>query len=141
MGHRKNMTDTSSQTVTIIEPRTDLVPPHDFSVIFMNDDKTTVEFVINVLVNIFHYDFDDATGLTIKIHEDGSAVVAVLPYEMAEQKALETTMLARGNNFPLNVKIEPQTCPKHHVFILLLVLFCKHLVSNVLPHLERCAGC
>ena len=109
MGHRKNMTDTSSQTVTIIEPRNDLVPPHDFSVIFMNDDKTTVEFVINVLVNIFHYDFDDATGLTIKIHEDGSAVVAVLPYEMAEQKALETTMLARGNNFPLNVKIEPQT--------------------------------
>jgi ATP-dependent Clp protease adapter protein ClpS len=42
----------------------------------------------------------------MKIHEDGSAVVATLPYEMAEQKGIEVTLLARNNGFPLNVKLE-----------------------------------
>jgi ATP-dependent Clp protease adapter protein ClpS len=42
----------------------------------------------------------------MKVHEEGSAVVAVLPYEMAEQKGIEVTLLARNNGFPLQVKIE-----------------------------------
>ena len=43
------------------------------------------------------------------IHEIGSAVVAVLPYEIAEQKGIEVTVLARNNNYPLQVKLEPET--------------------------------
>ena len=42
----------------------------------------------------------------MKVHEEGSAVVAVLPYELAEQKGIEVTLLARNNGFPLQVKIE-----------------------------------
>jgi ATP-dependent Clp protease adapter protein ClpS len=45
--------------------------------------------------------------MTVKVHEDGSAIVAVLPYEMAEQKGVEVTQLARNNGFPLAVKLEP----------------------------------
>jgi ATP-dependent Clp protease adaptor protein ClpS len=43
----------------------------------------------------------------LEIHEKGSAVVAVLPYEMAEQKGVEVTVMARGAGFPLQVKLEP----------------------------------
>jgi ATP-dependent Clp protease adapter protein ClpS len=43
----------------------------------------------------------------MKIHNDGSAIVALLNYEIAEQKAVETTVIARNNNFPLDVKVKP----------------------------------
>jgi ATP-dependent Clp protease adapter protein ClpS len=45
--------------------------------------------------------------ITYDIHENGSAVVAVLPYEIAEQKGVEITMAARSQNYPLQVKLEP----------------------------------
>ena len=44
---------------------------------------------------------------TVDIHEVGSAVVAILPYEIAEQKGIEVTVSARQNNFPLQIKLEP----------------------------------
>ena len=43
------------------------------------------------------------------IHDQGSAVVAVLPYEVAEQKGIEVTVHARSNNYPLQIKLEPET--------------------------------
>jgi ATP-dependent Clp protease adaptor protein ClpS len=42
------------------------------------------------------------------IHASGSAVVAVLPYEIAEQKGVEVTMLARAQSYPLQIKLEPE---------------------------------
>ena len=103
------MTDSDIKITNKIEIRTDLVPPSNYSVIFVNDNVTTVEFVIAVLISIFSYEHPDALIMTQKIHEDGLAVVAVYSYEMAEQKALETTMMARNNSFPLMVKIEPSS--------------------------------
>ena len=87
--------------------RTDITLPPQFKVIFINDNVTTMEFVLESLITFFGYNFDDAKTLALKIHEDGSAVVAIMPYELAEQKALEVTAVARSNGFPLNIKIEP----------------------------------
>ena len=72
----------------------------------MNDDQTSMEFVIESLKVVFNYNEQDATDITMKIHDEGSAVVATLPYEMAEQKGIEVTLLARNNGYPLNVKLE-----------------------------------
>ena len=44
--------------------------------------------------------------MMVKIHEDGSAVVAVYPYELAEQKGVEVTLAARRDGYPLEVRIE-----------------------------------
>ncbi len=100
-----------SQTDTIIKPKiqvkTDVKPPSLFNVIYMNDDVTTMEFVIETLKTIFHHTDESAHDITIKIHEEGSSVVSTLPYEIAEQKGVEATMLARNNGFPLNIKLEP----------------------------------
>jgi ATP-dependent Clp protease adaptor protein ClpS len=100
-----------SKTDVIVKPRvqtkTDIRPPSLFNVIYLNDNVTTVEFVIESLKNIFHHDEETATEITHRIHEEGSSVVSTLPYEIAEQKGVEATMLARTNGFPLNVKLEP----------------------------------
>lgn len=100
------MATADPKQVVKIQPREDIPEPLDYNVIYINDEVTTMEFVIETLVVIFNYDAMAAQEMTIKVHEDGSAVVATLPYEMAEQKGVEVTMLARNNGFPLAVKIE-----------------------------------
>jgi ATP-dependent Clp protease adaptor protein ClpS len=99
-----------SKTETInrpkIAPKIGIMEPPEFRVIYINDDVTTQEFVIETLKIIFGYDEGAAEAITMKVHEEGSAVVAVLPYEIAEQKGIEVTQLARNNGFPLQIKIE-----------------------------------
>jgi ATP-dependent Clp protease adaptor protein ClpS len=51
---------------------------------------------------------ESAEKITIDIHEAGSAIVAVLPYEIAEQKGIEVTISARSQSYPLQVKLEPE---------------------------------
>jgi ATP-dependent Clp protease adaptor protein ClpS len=82
--------------------------PGHYKVIFLNDDVTPMDFVIDVLQRIFKHDHPTSHNLTLTVHTDGSAVVGVYSFEIAEQKGIETTMLARNNNFPLIVKIEKE---------------------------------
>lgn len=89
-----------------IKPNLALKEPPLFKVIYCNDDHTSMEFVISSLVEYFHYSTDTANQITIDIHEQGSAVVAVLPCEIAEQKGIEVTLDARAQGFPLQVKVE-----------------------------------
>jgi ATP-dependent Clp protease adaptor protein ClpS len=80
-----------------------------FKIIYLNDNATPMEFVIETLIDSFSYNEQTAVKITQDIHEAGSAVVAVLPYEIAEQKGIEVTVLARNNNYPLQIKLEPET--------------------------------
>ena len=92
-----------------IKPNLALQEPPMFKVIYLNDDLTSMEFVVRSLVDHFNYTSDTAQNITVGIHEQGSAVVAVLPYEIAEQKGIEVTVQARNNNYPLQVKLEPES--------------------------------
>lgn len=99
-------TKTETKVRPRIEPKTHIQEPHNYKIIYINDEQTSMEFVIETLKAIFNYDEGAAHALTMRVHEEGSAVVAVFPYEMAEQKGVEVTLLARSNGFPLQVKIE-----------------------------------
>ena len=99
-------TSTKIQNQVRIQPRTDIQPPPLFNVIYVNDNVTTMEFVIETLRTVFGHDEESATHIMTKVHEDGSAVAATLPYELAEQKGVEVTLLARNNGFPLAIKLE-----------------------------------
>ena len=103
---RKKMsqTETRSRTRTIEK----LQEPPMFRVIYINDNQTSMEFVIGSLVEFFDYQPETAEQITIDIHETGSAVVAVLPYEIAEQKGTEVTLSARAQQYPLQIKLEPE---------------------------------
>jgi ATP-dependent Clp protease adaptor protein ClpS len=97
---------TEDDTIVKIKPRLDIPMPSMYKVIYLNDEQTSFEFVIESLMSIFDHDEDSAMTIAGAIHEHGSAVVAILTYELAEHKSLEVTTLARNNGFPLRVKIE-----------------------------------
>jgi len=82
--------------------------PPMFRVIYINDNQTSMEFVIESLMEFFDHSQDLAEQLTMEIHEQGSGIVAVLPFEIAEQKGIEVTVSARSQNYPLQIKLEPE---------------------------------
>ena len=82
--------------------------PHRWKVIFLNDEHTPMEFVINVLTEIFKHSQETAKNVTMQIHTEGSGIAGVYSFEIAEVKAVEATNLARGNGFPLQIKMEEE---------------------------------
>jgi len=97
-----------SETFTKTEINTKIKEPPMFKVVYLNDNQTTMEFVIETLVEFFDYNTQTALKITEDIHSAGSAVVAVLPYEVAEQKGIEVTVQARSRQYPLQIKLEPE---------------------------------
>ena len=97
-----------SETKTRIKPSEAVKEPPLYRVVYLNDNQTTYEFVVETLIDYFDYTIDTAQTITADIHEAGSAVVAVLPYEIAEQKGIEVTVNARAQNYPLQIKLEPE---------------------------------
>lgn len=83
-------------------------PPKMWKVIFLNDDKTPMEFVIELLTTIFKHPVDHAKELTLEIHNTGSAVVGVYSHEIAEQKGIDATQTARVNGHPLQITLEQE---------------------------------
>jgi ATP-dependent Clp protease adaptor protein ClpS len=98
-----------ADAITKIEINHDVKEPPMFKVIYINDNQTTMEFVIETLITFFNYTAETAVQITDDIHTAGSAVVAVLPHEIAEQKGIEVTIHARSQNYPLQIKLEPET--------------------------------
>ena len=83
-----------------------LQPPKLWKVIFLNDDKTPMEFVIELLTSIFKHSLEDAKNITLEIHNTGSAVVGVYIHEIAEQRGIDATTVARHNGHPLQITLE-----------------------------------
>ncbi len=96
------------QTQTMIKPKLDLKAPSMYKVIYVNDNKTSMQFVIDSLEQYFAYAVTTAEKLANQVHNEGAAVVAVLPYEIAEQKGIEVTVDARSHGYPLQIKIEKE---------------------------------
>ncbi len=96
-------------TITKTQINHGLAEPPMFKIIYLNDNATPMEFVIETLIESFDYNQQTAVQITEDIHTTGSAVVAVLPYEIAEQKGIEITVQARSNNYPLQIKLEPES--------------------------------
>ena len=95
-----------TDTIVKIKPIVQIKEPPLYKVIYVNDDQTTMEFVIESLVIVFRIDRQAAMEITHQIHEQGAAVVAVLPFEIAEQKGIEVSVMAKRHGFPLVVKLE-----------------------------------
>ncbi len=85
-----------------------LKEPGKYKVVVCNDDVTTMEFVVVMLMKVFKYDESQAIDLTVSIHQKGSAVAGVFPFEIAEQKTIDATNMARLNGYPLIIKVEPE---------------------------------
>lgn len=80
--------------------------PSLYNVIMHNDDVTTMDFVVTVLVHIFRKSHEVAEEIMMKIHTEGSAVVGTYSRDIAESKAQYTMDMARANGFPLKLTTE-----------------------------------
>ena len=102
------MANPAVRTAVSVKPKLDLQPPSMFKVIYINDNKTSMQFVIDSLVDHFSYVSETAERMANAVHTEGSCVAAVLPFEIAEQKGIEVTVDARKNGYPLQIKIEQE---------------------------------
>ena len=82
--------------------------PPKYKVIMLNDNATPMDFVTSILCLVFRHTDETAKKIMLTIHEEGSAVVGIYTYEIAEQRALEATTLSRDNGFPLQLKLEQE---------------------------------
>ena len=97
-------TDTEIKLDEKIEKTID--EPGKYHVIFLNDDSTPMEFVIEVLMGIFKHSRETSEKITLDVHTNGSAIVGTYSFEIAEQKGTEATLAARNAGFPLNIRVE-----------------------------------
>lgn len=97
-------TETQTQEKIVVA----LQPPKLWKVVILNDDYTPMDLVIDILTSIFKHNEKQARETTLEIHNQGSAIVGVYPYEIAEQKGLEATTLARANGSPLKIQVEAE---------------------------------
>jgi ATP-dependent Clp protease adaptor protein ClpS len=91
-----------------VDQELELKRPNLWRVIFHNDDKTTMEFVILLLLQVFHRSQQEAVDIMLEVHEKGQSIAGVYTYEIAENKMEICLHIANEHGFPLRVTIEEE---------------------------------
>ena len=92
---------------TATETRRKVQRPPMYKVLLHNDDYTTREFVVWVLQTVFHKNETDAVAIMSHVHNHGIGVAGIYTFEVAETKVTKTMHLAKAQQFPLQLSIEP----------------------------------
>ncbi len=87
--------------------RTNLKEPRLYKVIFHNDDFTTMEFVVKILMTVFHKEEAEAQELMMQVHTNGRATAGIYTLDMAMTKTNKSMKMARDEGFPLRLTYEP----------------------------------
>ena len=89
-----------------LESSLKLDEPAKYNVLLHNDDYTTMDFVVEILMNIFHKSLMEAEQIMLNIHRLGKAICGTYTYDIAQTKVYQVKQLARKNGFPLLATIE-----------------------------------
>jgi ATP-dependent Clp protease adaptor protein ClpS len=89
------------QKINIREPRR-------YKVIIHNDDFTTMDFVVIILKEVFFLSEENAQALMLQVHHSNKAVVGIYSYDIAVSKVRKATNMAREQDYPLRLTIEPE---------------------------------
>ncbi len=82
--------------------------PKQYNVVMINDDFTTMEFVVDILMTIFHKDALTAETIMMQVHKAGSAVVGKYPYDIAATKVEKALARAKEEGFPFRMSVEEE---------------------------------
>jgi ATP-dependent Clp protease adaptor protein ClpS len=99
--------DSQYEEAAVAESKEKVEEPPLFRVLLHNDDYTTMEFVVWVLVSIFNMGEEQAVQVMLNVHLRGAGAAGTYTYEIAEMKVEKTTALAREHEFPLLATMEP----------------------------------
>ena len=98
----------SDKEVDVLERTEDEVKEPDmYKVVLHNDDYTTKEFVVQVLAEVFHKSFPEATNIMLRAHRDGKAVIETYTYDIAQTKVNQVHQKAKLKGYPLRCSVEP----------------------------------
>lgn len=97
--------ETQGETQVIIEEK--LREPQKARVLLLNDNYTSMEFVVHILMEVFRKNYREATAIMLNVHEKGRGVCGVYPLEIAETKVTVVHARARAAGFPLRCAVEP----------------------------------
>ncbi len=103
MSQQEKQQQTGGRTREKSRPKT----PRHYQVVFHNDDTTTMDFVVMLLVTVFGKPQDQALFLMLKVHHEGQAIVGVYTYDIARSKTEKATQMARDAGFPLRITYQP----------------------------------
>lgn len=84
----------------------ELLHPKEYKVYLLNDDYTSMDFVVDVLMTIFHKSHEEAEKIMLDIHQNDQGLCGVYSLEIAETKVIQVRKKARDANFPLKAVME-----------------------------------
>ena len=84
----------------------DVLTPREYNVFILNDDYTPMEFVIDILMSIFHKNYQEAEAITLMVHEQDRGLCGTFSHEVAETKVLQVTQFAKEHGHPLKAVME-----------------------------------
>jgi ATP-dependent Clp protease adaptor protein ClpS len=99
-------TNRNHQADTAVQERTRVEQPKMYRVILLNDDFTTMEFVVNILETVFFKSPAEATQIMLQVHKSGRGVAGVFSKQIAEAKIDQVHQRARTEGFPLRCHME-----------------------------------
>lgn len=89
-----------------IESELAVEEPTKYKVLLHNDDYTTIDFVVDILMGVFHKNESEAEIIMMNVHKKGRAVCGIYTYEIAQTKVYQVKELAKSNGFPLLATME-----------------------------------
>lgn len=102
--YRKNRR--TGTDVMVAEPKATLKPPSMFNVVMLNDDYTPMDFVVQVLKEVFRKAHEEAIAIMLDVHRKGSGTCGVYTRDVAETKAELVVAVARRHEYPLQCRVE-----------------------------------
>lgn len=86
----------------------ELKEPKKYNVFLLNDDFSTMDFVIDVLVKVFRKTIDEASTIMLNIHNNGKELCGTYTHEIASTKVAQVKTMAREKGFPLKAVMEEE---------------------------------
>ncbi len=107
-GHHDPSNDPDLGEQLVLRERREVEEPRRFKVLLHNDDYTTMEFVVHVLLKYFRKSGFEANQIMLRVHEDGVGVAGVYPFDVAETKVAQVIREAREQGMPLQLTLEAE---------------------------------
>ena len=98
----------ATQTHHDTETDLELTYPKKYKVYLLNDDYTTMDFVIDILMTIFHKTYEQAQDIMLEVHKKDRGLCGVYSYEIAETKVMQVFTKAKDHGFPLKATMEEE---------------------------------
>ncbi|MCG5031761.1 ATP-dependent Clp protease adaptor ClpS [Mesosutterella sp. OilRF-GAM-744-9] len=108
MSKKDREEETDYGCLALADKKTQLRRPRPWCVFLLNDDYTTMDFVVKVLRSVFGRSLEEAEAIMMKVHREGRGLAGVYPLDIAESLAAETMQKARAAGFPLRCEVKIQ---------------------------------